>query len=194
MYLHYCYPQSDLDKLASIIILVVSAATVIKYADYTRKMLMIQHKAYIESRNPVISFVIIPQPGSGVNLPTYVAMKNHSDFDAAVFVALDLRVKGKSIRISSPEYNGNKAWNLQARLPIVGAHFEPIPDVTAQTGLAIADLQRMWKSPNLTSKERNAVLTVAIKIKYRGSTGQIITKPTSHYYFDFSQGRWIFAV
>ncbi len=52
----------------------------------------------------------------------------------------------------------------------------------------------MWKSPNLTPKERNAVLTVAIKIKYRGSTGEIITKPTSHYYFDFGKGRWIFAV
>jgi hypothetical protein len=192
MCFHYYCPQKELDKLANLVILLVTAATVIKYTDYTRRILTIQNKAYIESRDPIISFLL--DGVEGADLKTYVRLTNHSAFDTAVWINLNLKVQGRLVRVGAPFYTGEESWNLQALQTIEGAHFIPMPEIRAQTTITITDLDLAYKSSNLTDEERNSLLTISVDVRYRGAGDQIRAKPISNWYFDFSKGKWIFKV
>ena len=188
---HYC-PWKEIDKLANLVILLVTAATVIKYTDYTRRILTIQNKAYIESRNPVISFLL--DGVEGADLKTYVRLTNHSAFDTAVWINLNLKVQGRLVRVGAPLYTGEESWNLQALQIIEGAHFIPMPEIRTQTTITTTDLDLSHTSSSLTNEERNSLLTVSVDVRYRGAGDQILAKPISNWYFDFSKGKWIFKV
>lgn len=192
MLLHFKCPQSQLDKLASIIVLIISAGAVIKYADYTRRMLAIQNWAYVDSKNPVISFVLDQVVGG--DLKTYVKLRNHSNFDTSVWIDLNLKVKGDIVRVGAPYYTGETPWNLQAQQTIEGAHFIPAPDILNQKSITISELENQWKSIKLKNKEVNSIITVSVNIRYRGAMDKILTKPTLNWYYDFSNGKWIYQV
>jgi len=192
MCFHYYCPQKEIDKLANLVILLVTAATVIKYTDYTRRILTIQNKAYMESRNPIISFLL--DGVEGADLKTYVRLTNHSAFDTALWINLNLKVQGRLVRVGAPFYTGEESWNLQALQTIEGAHFIPMPEIRAQTTITTKDLDLTYRSSNLTDEERNSLLTISADVRYRGAGDQILAKPISNWYFDFSKGKWIFQV
>ncbi len=186
------------------ILLVIGAATVLAlnfpfYAEFIVQVagtavlaftLLILVFDHIQSRDPVVSFTITPRPDEGPEMKTFVEMKNHSKYDTAVWVNLNLKVNGVAYKVGSPKYTGEEPWNLQAAQVVSGTRFEPGEAIKSQVGMDVPTIQALVAQ----GKQEQPEITMDIRICCSASFWRRIRKPPQKWHFDFRRYKWVFDV
>jgi len=153
-------------------------------------ILLIGVFTYLESRDPVVSFYIEPTtPDSGPELRTFVVMRNHSAFNTAVWVNLNLKIDGVIQKVGAPKYTGDEPWNLQAGFTVSGTRFEPGEAIKKQIGKDASTIKN-----ELATGAEPPKITIEIKIWHTASLGTRVHKPVQKWHFDFKRYKWIFDV
>ncbi len=196
--------------ICTMVILAITLIVIMFYTVETHKMAKateqssrVARDVYIESQKPIISCSIMsgkiyygsrinleknkPERAKELELDTRVIVKNHSKFNAQVWVNLNLKVYGKLVVIG-PEYCGDKPWNLTSYQEVNG-HFGIERHVLSKVGKTADQMKTERNDDNKTRQ-----LTMDIQVEYQGRMGPRLSNPKQYWYFDFEKNTWVYVV
>ncbi len=207
LFAYFSYEKKEgFADIGTLLILGFTLVALIFYAFSTYEIAEVDKKTYEESKLPVVSLIISPEPKIILNYDTRVLMQNFSNYNLQAFMKLNLKVNGKPIEVGGA-YSGDEAWFLTAQQQING-HFY-IGDVLKKAGTDVAETKKDFLPENVKKQ-----LCMSIEVYYRGVTREYdsseswphknknpkykdsytkwLGNPPQKWYFDFSRDVWVY--
>ena len=174
---------SEFNSNSNLLLVALTTVFLLFYMIDNHKIACATEEGLLEAKRPQIGFEIEAK-SAGPDFHTFVRVINHSNFFCNVFVSLNMRIYGQTIK-HSPKYDGEEPWLLLPK-QITGGWFS-INELLNKVG---KNLQEVAVDK---SYEQSNKITIDLTIRAKGITGGETNYPSLHWYFQISpKVAWIY--